>query len=86
MSNRFSTQKEVARHLGVLPVIAVGLLKPRQRRHFFRITHRDRNSPNPLMHVIVLEVPKRMSCALEAVLDARGPQRGRSCNYWGCWR
>jgi hypothetical protein len=82
----FQHSKEVARHLGVLPVIVVALLKPRQQRHFFRIAYRDRNSPDPVMHVIVLEVPKRMSCTLEAVLDARGPQRGRSCNYWGCWR
>jgi len=82
----FQHTKEIARHLGVLPVIVVALLKPRQQRHFFRITYRDRNGPDPVMHVIVLEVPKRMSCTLEAVLDARGPQRGRSCNYWGCWR
>jgi hypothetical protein len=70
----------------VLPVIVVALLKPRQQRHFFRIAYRDPNSPNPVMHVIVLEVPKGMSCTLEAVLDVRAPQRGRSCNYWGCWR
>jgi hypothetical protein len=82
----FQHTKEVARHLGVLPVIVVALLKPRQQRHFFRIAYRDPNSPNPVMHVIVLEVPKRMSCTLEAVLDARASQRGRSCNYWGCWR
>ena len=80
----FQHTKEVARHLGVLPVIAVALLKPRQRRHFFRIAYRDRNSPNSVMHVIVLEVPKQMSCTLEAVLDERAPQRTRSCNYWGC--
>ena len=82
----FQHTKEVARHLGVLPVIVVALLKPRQQRHFFRIVYHDRNSPNPVTHVIVLEVPKRMSCTLEAVLDTRSPQRGRSCNYWGCWR
>jgi hypothetical protein len=82
----FQHTKEVARHLGVLPVIVVTLLKPRQQRHFFRVAYHDPNSPNPVMHVIVLEVPKRMSCTLEAVLDARAPQRGRSCNYWGCWR
>lgn len=82
----FQHSKEVARHLGVLPVIVVALLKPRHQRHFFRITYRDQTSPDPVMHVIVLEVPKRMSCTLEAVLDARCPQRCRSCNYWGCWR
>ena len=81
----FQHSREVARHLGVLPVIVVALFKPRQQRHFFRIAYRDRNSTDPVMHVIVLEVPKRMSCTLEAVLDVRGPQRGRSCNYWGCW-
>lgn len=82
----FQHSKEVARHLGVLPVILVALLKPRQHRHFFRIAYRDRTSPDPVMHVIILEVPKRMSCTLEAVLDTRAPQHGRSCNYWGCWR
>src|SRR5712671_6849578 len=36
----FAYDKEVTRHLGVLPAIAVGLLKMRQHRHFFRISYR----------------------------------------------
>jgi hypothetical protein len=37
----FEYSKEVTRHLGVLPAIAVGLVKQRQHRHFFRIAYRD---------------------------------------------
>ena len=34
----FEYSQQVARHLGVLPASAVGLLKKRQRRRFFRIS------------------------------------------------
>src|SRR6266496_4801526 len=41
-SYEYST--EVTRHLGVLPVIAVGLMKMRRRSHFFRFSYRDGHS------------------------------------------
>lgn len=66
----FEYHEEVARHLGVLPAIAVGLVKARQHKHFFRITYRDSGTAN---QVAVFEVSKQMSPALAAVLYARAP-------------
>jgi hypothetical protein len=43
-----------ARHLGVMPAIAVGLLRHRQRVHLFRITYHDETAAR----VVVFEVPK----------------------------
>jgi len=63
--------QEVAHHLGVAPAIAVGLVRKRQRRHFFRVSYRDQTSAS---QVIVLEVPKQMPGTLLAVLQTRSPQ------------
>ena len=63
--------KEVARHLGVLPAIAVALFNTRQYRHFFRISYRDQNNTK---QVAILEVSKHDSRALQAVLDSRSPR------------
>lgn len=59
--------KEVARHLGVLPAIAVGVVKKRRRRHFFRISYREQD----VEQVVIFEVPKEMPPSLEAILQAR---------------
>lgn len=67
----FEYSKEVTRHLGVLPAIAVGLVKQRQHRHFFRIAYRDQTQ---VSHVALFEVPKQMPRTLQAVLNARAPQ------------
>ncbi len=67
----FEYSKEMTRHLGVLPAIAVGLVKQRQRRHFFRIAYRDQTHTS---HVALFEVPKQMPRTLQAVLNARVPQ------------
>ena len=72
----FDYSKEVARHLGVLPAIAIALLRIRQRRHFFRITFRG---PNDVPQVAIFEVPKYMPRTLRAVLDARRPETDKSC-------
>jgi hypothetical protein len=82
----FDHAEVVARHLGVLPAIVVGLLKARQHRHFFRISYLDPNRgpnlgesissnghPNGVAQVAVFEVPKHMPRPLQAVLDARAP-------------
>ena len=61
---------EVARHLGVMPAIAVGLVKMRRHRHYFRISYRDQKG---VAQVAVFEVPKQMPRALKAVLEARVP-------------
>jgi hypothetical protein len=67
----FEYSREVTRHLGVLPAIAVGLVKQRQHRHFFRIAYRDQTQ---VSHVALFEVPKQMPRTLQAVLNARVPQ------------
>ncbi len=63
----FQYSEQVARHLGVLPAIAVGLLKMRQHRHFFRISYDDNSVPQ----VVIFEVPKSMPRTLQAVLETR---------------
>jgi hypothetical protein len=68
-SHKYS--KEVARHLGVLPTIAVGLLKVRQHRHFFRISYRVPGAT--AAQVVIFEVPKQMPRTLEAILQTRAP-------------
>lgn len=67
----FEYSVDVARHLGVLPAIAVALVRKRQRRHFFRISYRDENN---VSQVAIFEVPKRMPQTLLAVLQVRAPQ------------
>jgi len=77
----FAYSSEVTRHLGVLPAIAVGLVRARKHRHFFRISYRDQNG---VAQVAVFEVPKHMPLTLQAVLETRGPhipKRSRGC---GC--
>jgi hypothetical protein len=67
----FEYTQQVARHLGVLPAIAVGLVKRRQRKHFFRISyHEETNEPQ----VALFEVSKQMPQSLLAILQARAPQ------------
>jgi len=67
----FQYSRDVKHHLGVLPAIAIGLIKHRQHQHFFRISYRDeQNQPQ----VVIFEVAKHMPRALEAVLKAKAPQ------------
>ena len=65
----FAYDKEVTRHLGVLPAIAVGLLKMRQHSHFFRISYRGDSGDQ----VAVFEVSKQMPRVLQAGLASRSP-------------
>lgn len=65
----FAYDKEVTRHLGVLPAVAVGLLKMRQHSHFFRISYHDERGDQ----VAVFEVSKQMPRVLVAVLASRSP-------------
>jgi hypothetical protein len=71
----FEYSKEVTRHLGVLPAIAVGMFKMRRREHFFRISYRDSNN---VAQAVVFEVPKHMPRTLLAVLSTRAPQAAKS--------
>ena len=67
----YEYSQEVTHHLGVAPAIAVGLVKKRQRRHFFRVSYKDQTNAS---QVVVLEVPKQMPRTLLAVLQTRAPQ------------
>ncbi len=71
MVDSYEYSQRVARHLGVLPAIAVGLVKRRQRRHFFRISYHD-ESKAP--QVAIFEVSKEMPHTLLAILRVRAPQ------------
>ena len=64
----FQYSREVKRHLGVLPAIAIGLIKQRQHKHFFKISYRDEQS---FHQVAIFEVSKGTPRTLEAVLQAR---------------
>ncbi len=65
----YEYSKEVTQHLGVLPAIAIGLVKMRRHSHFFRISYRNQNA----LQVVVFEVPKHTPHTLQAILQARSP-------------
>jgi hypothetical protein len=67
----YSYTTEVTYHLGVLPAIAVGLLKSRERRHFLAIRYADSAD---VAQAAVFEVAKSDPMTLLAVLRARAPQ------------
>lgn len=69
----YEYSQQVARHLGVLPAIATGLIRHRQKRHFVRIAYKGENGAQ---QVAIFEVPKQMPRTLMAILQARAP--------WGC--
>ena len=73
----FEYSKEVTRHLGVMPAIAVGLVRIRKHRHYFRISYRASDNAQ---QVAVFEIPKHMPRTLEAVLGARSPQARSQCS------
>jgi hypothetical protein len=72
----FQYSKEVTRHLGVLPAIAIGLVRMRRQRHFFRISYHDANN---VKQTAVLEVSKHAPRTLQAVLETKAPQTRRPC-------
>jgi len=65
-SHEYST--EVTHHLGVLPAVAVGMVRIRKHRHYFRVTYR---SSDGVAQVAVFEVSKHLPRTLQAVLMAR---------------
>jgi TonB family protein len=67
----FEYGTEVARHLGVVPAVAVGLVKHREVKHYFTIRFTDVSN---LVQVGVFEVSKHDSNPLLQVLRARAPQ------------
>jgi hypothetical protein len=71
MIDSYEYSQRVARHLGALAAIAVGLVKSRQRRHFFRISYHDESK---VSQVAIFEVSKEMPHTLLAILQVRAPQ------------
>jgi hypothetical protein len=67
----YEYSKDVTRHLGVLPAIAVGLVKMRRHSHYFSISYRT--EPGGPAQIVVLEVPKDMPRTLRAILNTRAP-------------
>lgn len=67
----FQSSERLARRMGVLPTIAVGLVKRRQRRHFIEVTFRSADGSS---QAAVLEVSKEMAQPVNAVLTARAPR------------
>ena len=80
---RVRCREENRFRLGVLPAIAVGLLKARSKRHFVTIEwdHSDGTSD-----VVTLDTSKEKALGLVAVLRARSPQgcrerQGQICSF-----
>lgn len=67
----YEYSQQAARHLGVLPGVAVALVKRRQKRHYFKISFRD---DRDAQQVAIFEVPKQMPRTLLAILQSRAPQ------------
>jgi hypothetical protein len=65
---------QLAHHLGVLPTIAVGLVRKRQRVHYFRVVWWDRNHN---VQGMLFEIPKQFPNILETALDAHVPGKSR---------
>ena len=62
----YEYSQEVARHLGVLPAIATGLVRHRQKRHFVRIAYKEEDNAK---QVAIFEVSKEMPHTLLAILQ-----------------
>lgn len=75
---RVTYRREVTHHIGVLPAIAVGLVRKRKRQHFFDLSYEDAQG-NP--QSIALEVSKREPPILYDIFRARAPQ---ICDHGQC--
>ena len=67
----FGYSERLARRMGVVPTIAVVLVKRRQRRHFVEVSFRGADGS---AQAVVLEVSKEMAQPVTAVLTARAPK------------
>ena len=79
----FEYSTEVAHHLGVLPAVAISLVKRRERKHFFTIRFTD---PSDVSQAAIFEVPKGDPPGLLAILRARAALacRVQGSNCGGC--
>jgi hypothetical protein len=81
----YEYSQHVVHHLGVLPIIAAGLVRARKKNHFVRIVYHDDNSGS---QVAVFRVPKHLPNTLMPVLQTRAPITASPCNVTGvakCW-
>ena len=67
---KYSVDSEVAHHIGVLPAIAVGLLKARHRQHFLHIAFTDEKGT---VQTLEFEISKQMPRMISDLLQARVP-------------
>ena len=66
----FEYEKEVAHHMGVVPTLAIVMVKYRQRRHYVRISYQDEQD---VKQIAVFEIPKQMPKTLMSILQTRAP-------------
>jgi len=67
----FEYHRELRFHIGVLPAIAVGLVKRRDRLHYFTITWKDAQD---VPQTALFEVSRHAPEGLLAILRARAPK------------
>lgn len=72
----FEYSRELTHHFGVLPAIAIGIVRVRKHRHYYRVSY---HTPDNVAQVVVFEIPKQMPRMLDAVLKARAPQARNMC-------
>jgi len=76
----YKYSSEVTRHLGVLPAVAVGVIKMRRHSHFVRISYRGADNSE---QAVIFEVPKHLPRTLQAVLETRAPGASKHCPWRG---
>lgn len=68
----WTSYSQTAHHIGVLPAIAVGLVRKRQRSHFLRIAWKDQHRSD---QGVLFEIPKQMPAVVETALNVRAPTK-----------
>ena len=64
--------EHLAHRMGVLPLIALALIIPLEKRYFVRITYHDEAN---VAQIATFEVPRDMQTSLGAVVEARKPKK-----------
>ncbi len=68
----WTSYSQTTHHIGVLPAIAVGLVRKRQRSHFLRIAWKDERKSD---QGVLFEIPKQMPAVVETALNVRAPTK-----------
>jgi hypothetical protein len=77
----FSSREEVTHHLGVLAVIVLGLLGPREKQHFITISYRDSSDT---MQMASFEVAKKTPDIVVSLLQARARNACERREFGAC--